>query len=46
MKLNDYYVYIDGKFYNIYGSLEHLRQFLSNFISQTSFSKIEVLKHG
>lgn len=46
MQLNDYYVYIDGKFYNMYGNLEHLRQFLSNFVSQTSFSKIEVVKHG
>lgn len=46
MILNDYYVYIDGKFYNIYGNLEHLRHFLSNFVSQTSFSKIEVIKHG
>lgn len=46
MKLNDYYVYIDGQFYNMYGNLEHLRQFLSNFVCQTSFSKIEVVKHG
>lgn len=46
MNLNNYYVYIDGKFYNIYRSLEHLRQFLSNFVSQISFSKIEVVKHG
>lgn len=46
MKLYDYYVYVDDKFYNIYGNLEHLRQFISNFISQTTFSKIEVIKHG
>lgn len=46
MTLCDYYVYIDGKFYNIYGNLEQLRLFLSSFVSTTSFSKIEVLKHG
>lgn len=46
MKLNDYYVYIDGKFYNMFGSLEHLRRFLTGFVAETSFSKIEVVKHG
>lgn len=43
---SSYYVYVNGRYFCMYQNLEHLTQFLQNFVKDSQFDEIEVVRHG